>query len=384
MKAAWIITGFVENESDYNGAPAIHKLAEALSNHSDIDLDIYSLYYPVNISEYKYFNARVFSFATKNKNTRIDKYIIWKKAERKFSQENAVKKYDIIHSFWSGESGNLASRLSKKHKVPFVTSVCGGELAELKEINYGSRLKYWQKKFVDVSFSNANGIITGSEYICRLISKYYGTEILKKTVNIPFGVDDKLFFPAESTAKYEDKFLVLLNVASAVPVKNHNMLFKAFTLVKERYPKALLIICGYDEKGILKNLSESLGISDSVIIKGFVPYESLPDIINSADIYVLSSFYESQNLSIVEAAFCGIPVVSSAVGIAEDITEHIIDTDNPVDLAEKILSVTENIKHEKNLSREKLNTLRSKYSIKSVTDKTIELYKSIIADYDKL
>jgi glycosyltransferase involved in cell wall biosynthesis len=384
MKAAWIITGFAENERDYNGAPAIHKLAEALSNHSDIELDIYTLYYPVNIPEYKYFNARVFSFATKNKNTRIDKYIIWKKAERKFSQENAVKKYDIIHSLWSGESGNLASRLSKKHKVPFITSVCGGELAELKEINYGSRLKYWQKKFVDISFSNASNIITGSEYISRLISKYYGTDILKKTVNIPFGVDDKLFYPADSTVKYENRFPVLLNAASAVPVKNHKMLVKAFMHVKERYPNAFLVVCGYDEKGILKNLSESLGICDSVIIKGFVPYESLPEIINSADIYVLSSLYESQNLSLVEAALCGKPIVSTAVGIAEDITEHITDADSPVDFADKILSVTENIKHEKNITIEKLNTLRSKYSIKPVTDKTIELYKTIIADYDKL
>jgi glycosyltransferase involved in cell wall biosynthesis len=384
MKVAWIITGFAENESDYNGAPAIHKLAEALSKQSGIELDIYTLYYPINISEYNYFNARVFSFATNNKNTRIDKYIIWKKAERKFSKENSLKNYDIIHSLWSGESGNLASKLAKKHKVSFLTSVCGGELAELKEISYGGRLKYWQKKFVDVSFSNASSVIIGSEYISRLIGKYYGEDILKKTVNIPFGVDDKLFYPAESTTKHEDKFPVLLNVASAVPVKNHKMLFNAFTHVKERYPKAILVICGYDEKGILKNLTESLGISDSVIIKGFVPYESLPDIINSADIYVLSSFYESQNLSIVEAAFCGIPIVSTAVGIAEDITEHITDTDNPVDLAENIISVAESIKREKNLSLEKVNTLRSKYSINPVTVKTIELYKTIIADYDKL
>lgn len=382
MKVAWIITGFAENERDYNGAPAIHKLAEALSKQRDIELDIYTLYYPINITEYNYFDARVFSFATKSKNTRIDKYIIWKKAERKFRQENAVKKYNIIHSLWSGESGNLASRLSKSHNIPFVTSVCGGELAELKEINYGSRLKYWQKKFVDNSFANANGIITGSEYISTLISKYYGADIIKKVVNIPFGVDDKLFFPFESITKYQDRFPVLLNIASAVPVKNHILLFKAFKLVKERYPKARLVIYGYDEKGILKNLSESMSISDSVIIKGFVKYETLPDIINSADIYVLSSLYESQNLTLAEAAFCGKPVVSTAVGIAGDITEHITDTDNPVNFTLKIISVIDNIKHEKKISLGKLNRLISTYSIKSVTEKTIELYKTLIADYD--
>ena len=384
MKVAWIITGFAENERDYNGAPAIHKLAEALSKQRDIELDIYTLYYPINITEYNYFDARVFSFATKSKNTKIDKYIIWKKAERKFRQENAVKKYNIIHSLWSGESGNLASRLSKSHNIPFVTSVCGGELAELKEINYGSRLKYWQKKFVGNSFSNAKRIITGSEYISTLISKYYGADIIKKVVNIPFGVDDKLFFPFESITKYQDRFPVLLNIASAVPVKNHILLFKTFKFVKERYPKAMLVIYGYDEKGILKNLSESMNISDSVIIKGFVPYELLPDIINSADIYVLSSLYESQNLTLAEAAFCGKPLVSTAVGIAGDITEHITDTNNPVNFALKIISVIDNIKNEKKISLGKLNRLISTYSIKSVTEKTIELYKTLIADYDKL
>jgi len=382
MKVAWIITGFAENERDYNGAPAIHKLAEALSINKVIELDIYTLYYPINKSEYKYFNARVFSFATKNKNTRIDKYIIWKKAEKKFYQENAVKKYDIIHSLWSGESGNIAFRLSKKHKVPFVTSVCGGELAELKEINYGSRLKYWQKKFVDNSFSNASRIITGSVYINNLICKYYGAEIIKKTIDIPLGVDDKLFHPYESTTKYEDRFPVLLNIASAVPVKNHKMLLEAFILVKERFPKAMLVICGYDEKGILKSMLEKMNLCNSVIIKGFVPYELLPEAIIYSDICVLSSFYESQNLSILEAAFCGIPVVSTAVGIAEDITDNITSTNNHNDFAEKIISVAENIENEKIHSREKLDVLKGSFSIKYTADKTFDLYKTIIMGYD--
>jgi len=383
MKVAWIITGFAQDEGDYNGAPAIHKLAETLSNDSGIDLDIYALYYPVNIPVYNYYNSRVFSFASGNKITRADKYFIWKKAERKFKLEHSIRKYDIIHSIWSGEPGNLASKLVGKMKIPFITSVCGGELAEFNDINYGSRLKYWQKKFVSKSFSGADRIVAGSDYIIKLIRKHYNKEISDKCVRISFGADNKMFYPKESIANHKRSFPVLLNIASAVPVKNHKMLFEAFGIVRKKFPEAMLIICGKDERGILKEMAETMHLSDSTEIKGFVPYESLPEIINSSDIYVLSSLYESQNLSILEAAFCGIPVVSTDVGMASEITLLISGTDNCYDLAEKIIQTAENIRAEKEQSKEKVNLLVETYSVKSAADKTIDLYKTIMMEYDK-
>ncbi len=377
MKIAWIITGFAKDENDYNGAPAIHKLAEVLSVNRETELDIYSLYYPFDKPEYTYYNARVFSFAVKNKISRIDKYIIWKKTEKKFNEENSRNKYDVIHSIWSGESGNLASRLAEKYNIPFITSVCGGELAEIPEINYGSRLKYWQKKFVDKSFKKADRIITGSDFIRGHIIKYYDDSVIQKVVKIPFGVDYKLFYPFKSSFKHEERFPVLLNIASAVPVKNHKMLFNAFRLVIKRFPKALLIICGYDDKNILKNLTDDLYLNDSVNLKGFISYGMMPDVINSTDIFVLSSYYESQNLSILESAFCGIPSVSTPVGIAEEITGYIAEINNHEDFAEKVIHLTDNIGNEKKKGIEKLTTLKETYSIKSSVDKINILYKMI-------
>ena len=66
MRIAWITTGFSKDENDYGGAAAIHNLARELSLSKEIDLTIFSLYYPVNKSEYDFYNAKVYSFA-KNK-----------------------------------------------------------------------------------------------------------------------------------------------------------------------------------------------------------------------------------------------------------------------------------------------------------------------------
>ena len=383
MKVAWIITGFAKDETDYNGAPSIHKTAELLSFKKNIELDIYTLYYPFYKSEYNYFNAKVYSFAKKENISRADKYIIWKNAEKKFSEENRINRYDIIHSIWSGESGNLGAKLCEKNNIPFITSVCGGELAEISEIKYGNRLKYWQKKFVNTSFKKADKIIIGSDYIYDKIKKYYNDNILQKTIKIPFGVDDKLFYPFESSTKYKNRFPILLNIASAVPVKNHIMLMNAFSKVKQRFPNALLIICGYDKNNILPNLIQQFNLEDSVKLKGFIPYEDIPDIINSADIFVLSSFYESQNLSILESAFCGIPSASTRVGIAEEITEYISEINNLKEFTNKIISLTENIETTKKKLKEKLNKLREAYSIKSTSEIIYNLYKMISALNDK-
>ena len=61
IRVAWVTTGFSKNENDTGGAAAIHNLARELSLKSNIDLTIFSLYYPLNQPEYKFYNAGVFS-----------------------------------------------------------------------------------------------------------------------------------------------------------------------------------------------------------------------------------------------------------------------------------------------------------------------------------
>jgi glycosyltransferase involved in cell wall biosynthesis len=271
----------------------------------------------------------------------------------------------------------VASYLSGKHGIPLITSICGGEAAEIPEINYGSRLKFFQKKFVNKAFKNAKVIVSGSDYITGKIQSYYSTSIAAKTRKIPFGVDEKMFYPFKTEAENKSG-IKLINIATAFPVKAHKDLFRALKIVIEKYPDTILECYGSDEKNILKDIVNALGLNNNVKLNGLIDYEKVPSALNDAHIFVLSSLYESQNLAMLEAAFCGLPVVSTDVGIAPEITPHIVTPGDYKALAEKILHVIVNYSEEKKRALGKTEEIRNRFSSRSSAKKFHELYTSLI------
>ena len=376
MRIAWVTTGFSKDENDYGGAAAIHNLARELSKTNNIELTIFSLYHPLNQPEYDFYKARVFSLAEKGFESRAIKLKIWRSCQRKFAQEHSRKNFDIIHSMWAGESGYVASKLSRSFGIPLLVNICGGELAGIKEIGYGSMLKYWQKRFVDRSFAGAYKIISGSEYITEKIREFYKNDILSKVVELPFGVDENQFFPSKKR-RTSKEHPVLLNVGSAVTVKSHITLFNALTIVIKKFPEFILIHCGWDNKGTLLKMAEDFGLQFNVKFMGFLPYEEIPKLMNEADIFVSSSLYESQNMSLLEAAFCGLPLVSTDVGAAREVMDNIVKPGDYISLANKIIEVVENLDKEKDKAKHKLDDIRKKYSLVHTVKRFVELYSSL-------
>jgi glycogen(starch) synthase len=58
----------------------------------------------------------------------------------------------------------------------------------------------------------------------------------------------------------------------------------------------------------------ALGVSDRVHVTGFVEHDRIPDVLATARLLVLPSFYEELGAVLVEALHAGVPVVASRVG----------------------------------------------------------------------
>jgi glycosyltransferase involved in cell wall biosynthesis len=381
MEVAWIISGFPAHEKDYGGAAAIHNLARELSQHPDIKLTIFSLYYPADRKEYQFYGAKVYSFGKSNHSSKIQKLLIWRNCRRKFAELHSHRKFDFIHSFWANEPGFVASRISREHGIPLIVNICGGELAEFPEIGCGNRLKFWQKRFVDRSFKWATRIVGGSDYILGKLKEYY-PESIAKSVKIPFGVDENLFNASARglapLSRNPDGFTAI-NIASAVPIKSHDTLFKAIRIVSEKFPDVSLKVYGHDYSGELEKLSHELRVSENVKIMGFIEYEKISEAIQEADLYVCSSLYESQNMAMLEAAMCGVPVVSTNAGAASEITEHLIEPGNHRQLGEKTMFVLENLKREKEIAAIKINKVREEFSLSASLKGFMDLYNEILS-----
>jgi glycosyltransferase involved in cell wall biosynthesis len=95
-------------------------------------------------------------------------------------------------------------------------------------------------------------------------------------------------------------------------------------------------------------------------------------------LYVLSSLHEAENMSLVEAAFCGVPVVSTRVGSAAELTDYKVTPGNYRELAEKIIFVLDNYESERKKSLAKIQELHKKFSLGNSVTRFGELYRSLI------
>ncbi|MCX7877188.1 MAG: glycosyltransferase family 4 protein [Ignavibacteria bacterium] len=376
MRIAYITTGFSPDENDGFGSNSIHYFIKEISFRESAEAVVFSLYYPLKKENYKFHRATVYSYGEKLNSGKFLKFISWSRLRRKFIEEHKKKPFNLIHSFWCGESGYTAVHLGEKFKIPVIASVCGGEVADIPEIDYGSQRRFFQRYFVNKTFEKATVINSLSRYVSKIISDRFDSKCSSKVITQPFGVDENIFKPLNFRKESDE--IKLISITNAVPVKAHNVLLKAFRKAWNENRKLKLEIHGLNCPERLGGLAEELGLSSSVKLFPFINHNQIPILMNNSDIYVLSSLYEAQNISLVEAAFCGLPVISTNVGCAEDVSCNLVRSGDSDSLAEAIIKVAGNLQEEKLKALNKRKELLEKYSLKNTTDRFIEVYKKMI------
>ena len=112
---------------------------------------------------------------------------------------------------------------------------------------------------------------------------------------------------------FTDDDVLFVCVARFARQKNHALLIRSFAQGPASDPHARLILAG---DGVLRDEVEtqvaSLGLTGRVRFLGV--RTDIPEVLAASDIFVLSSDYEGNPLSILEAMAAGLPIVSTAVG----------------------------------------------------------------------
>lgn len=142
----------------------------------------------------------------------------------------------------------------------------------------------------------------------------------EKLVYIPNAVDTALFekgagCKSEIMEKFgwKEKDPLILSVGRIVEAKNYPLLAGAFKLLLERIPEAKCIIAGDGRcRDEVERVARDLGIADSFKLPG--ASSEVPDLLDAADIFVLSSLREGLPVSLLEAMAARTPIVSTDVG----------------------------------------------------------------------
>lgn len=227
-----------------------------------------------------------------------------------------LKKYqpDVVHTHLQVLRYALPTMLLLKHTSLFHTV---HNLAE-REIERPARFIH------RYAFGHGVVPIAVAEEVALSLRRLYGIAQCRVIANcIPTETYARPQVPRElwrAKEGFEESDILFVCVARFAPQKNHALLLNAFARTPASNPRARLLFVGDGAlRAELEARAKSLGLAGSVRFLGL--RSDIPDVLGASDVFVLSSDYEGNPLSVLEAMASGLPIVSTAVGGVPSLVE---------------------------------------------------------------
>jgi glycosyltransferase involved in cell wall biosynthesis len=213
-------------------------------------------------------------------------------------------------------------------------------------------------------------------------------KLSKRVYYIPLGVSTDIFKPipkeyARILLGLDQKAKILLTTDDDPRVRVDKVIEVVYCLRKRYRLNAKLLVLGRPLESIQRKIHD-FGLEGSVKFIHGIPLSQLIYLYNSSDLMLYLSTYDSFPLSIIEAAACGLPVLSTPIGstplIMKNMKELLIDwslgTEEICDRVYSLLQDRDSLeKYGKLLRQEAL-----KYSWKITALKTVQVYMDILRD----
>lgn len=150
--------------------------------------------------------------------------------------------------------------------------------------------------------------------------------VLPVRTDVEIIKDKEIYTEFNLRTKFPEFSKIILVVARLESEKNIELALSSFQKMLRHDDTLGLVIAGSGSKeSWLKELVNYLGITNKVKFLGWVPEVS--SLYKTSDILLVTSFYEGYGLNMVESVACGCPVVSTDVGVAEEVGATIVSYD---------------------------------------------------------
>lgn len=269
-----------------------------------------------------------------------------------------------------------------------VEGVLGGKIARVPVIIHGEHGTFPQKlrhKYSQfILWYLPDRVLSVSENLRQQLSSFTGFPS-KKIEVILNGVEDNKFYPSpEMRQKFYNEFnfsekdFIVGTVGRFAEVKNHPMIIKACSeLIKQEEEIHVIFIGDGEKKNELKSLVLDLGLSKYVHFLGVQSDINL--LLNGMDIFTLTSFNEGCSNVIQEAMFCAKPVISTNVGgnpelIKNNFTGLLVQSNDHIQLAEKILYLKKNVSEQQRLGENARKYALEYFSLQKMISNYSDLY----------
>lgn len=236
-----------------------------------------------------------------------------------------VRKYDIVHIFCASYYSYSLSAIP----ALFVARL----FAKRSILNYRSgeaedHLENWRTAVPTVKW--ADEVVVPSGYLVDVFARY---GVRARAINNIVELD-RFSFRERNPLRP-----VFLTSRLLEPLYNVPCVLRAFAIIQEQYPEATLTVAADGWlRGDLEALARDLKLRNCEFI-GFVPFDEMPALYDSADIYLSATSIDNMPSSLTESMACGLNVVTTDGGgaipyiMTNEVTGLIVNRDDHEALA---------------------------------------------------
>ena len=268
-----------------------------------------------------------------------------------------------INSSKMGGLGALAGRLSGTRKVIFTTH--GWAFNEPRP----GYEKVIIKLFVWLTILFSHKTICVSEKTRRDVEGW--PFIKNKLIVINNGIREFNLAPRT------DNSFTVGTTSELHRVKGLDILLLAWNKFVKKHKAVLIIFNEGEERKNLQNMATNLGISDSVVFKGFV--DNARSSLSGFDIFCMPSRSEAMPYGLLEAGLAGLPVIATSVGGIPEIIESgingiLIPAEDSEALMSSLILLAEDEKLRKRLGANLKASIQENFSLDKMVENTLQLY----------
>jgi N-acetyl-alpha-D-glucosaminyl L-malate synthase BshA len=224
---------------------------------------------------------------------------------------------DLLHVHYAiphASAAYMAKKILEQEgkKIPVITTLHGTDITLVgKDKTYAPVVAF--------SINQSDAITAVSN---NLRDETYKTFTIEKNIEVIYNFVDVQRFTRKPIDAFKKVIAprgerVLLHASNFRAIKRVEDVVKIFYKVQKEIPSKLLFVGDGPERQTAEELGRSLCISDEMRFVG--KQEQMEDILAIADLFLLTSEYESFGLAALEAMAAGVPVVSTNAGGLKEI-----------------------------------------------------------------